>query len=432
MVGLGDARGGDVRDNNRGSHIILALAIGATALYLLLAANGDLRGRPGLLLPASAGLLGAMLLAERMFRADRALRRPILVAAALFRIVAGCGSPALSDDVHRYVWDGRVQLHGVHPYRFPPDAPELAPLRAAAASGINHPELKTIYPPLAELFFLALGALGAGPAGYKLTLGMIDFGVVLALEELLRRTGLPRERLLLYAWNPLAVLETAGSGHLEPVGVLFVVVAGLWIAERRPQATLLALAAAVHVKLLPACLVPGVLRRVGWGRAALLIAALALPLLTYAVDGPALGAGLAAYAERWEYNATLYAGVEAAIERLDGSREVARLAVAAAAAAWLFALARRRDRSFAREALLAFGGVLLLSPTLHPWYLLWVLPWAAALGSGPWLVLGATAILTYSYADGDVPLWIKTIEFLPALGWALWNVLRARRPGIER
>ena len=75
-----------------------------------------------------------------------------------------------------------------------------------------------------------LAALGAGPVGFKLALGLADFGVVLALDRLLRATGRPRDRVILYAWNPLAVMETAGSGHVEPVGVLLVLLAGGWLA----------------------------------------------------------------------------------------------------------------------------------------------------------------------------------------------------------
>ena len=87
----------------------------------------------------------------------------------------------MSDDLYRYLWDGRVQLHGVHPYAHAPEDQALAGLRDEHWERVNHPEVKTIYPPLAQGTFLVLAAVGAGPLGVKLTMGLLDFGVVLAL-----------------------------------------------------------------------------------------------------------------------------------------------------------------------------------------------------------------------------------------------------------
>ncbi len=403
--------------------VLLGLAAAALALYLGLALAGDLRERPALLLPAWAVLCGLMLLGRSAVRARPRLLPAALLAALLFRLTASLGPPALSDDVHRYVWDGRVQLHGVHPYRYAPAAPELAALRDEPWRAINHPQLPTIYPAFAQYFFLGMGALGAGPNGFKLLLGLVDFGVVLALDGLLRRASLPRDRLILYAWNPLAVLETAGSGHIEPLGVLLVVLAGAWILDRRQGWSTWALAASAHVKLLPALLLPRALRGGGAGRAVGLVCTLLLPALPYALTGPALGAGLFAYAERWEHNAPLYPAVGHVSPRV-----VARALVATAAAGWILLLALRPQLSLPRHVLWALGGVLLLSPTLHPWYLLWVLPWAAALASPGWLVLCATVVLAYSNPGGDVAASIKLLEFTPPLAVAAWTWLRSRRP----
>lgn len=406
-----------------GVGVILGLAAAALAIYLGLALVGDLSGRLALLLPAWALLSGLMLWGWRAVRARPGRLPSALAAALLFRLAASCGPPALSDDVYRYVWDGRVQLHGVHPYRYAPAAPELSPLRDELWGAINHSQVPTIYPPLAQYFFLGMAALGAGPSGFKLLLGLVDFGVVLALDGLLRRASLPRDRLILYAWNPLAVLETAGSGHIEPLGVLLVVLAGVGILDHRRGLSTLALAASAHVKLLPALLLPAALRG-GGARGALGLAfALSLPVLPYALTGPAVGAGLFAYSERWEHNATIYRAVEHALPR-----PAARLLVATAAAGWIVLLALRRRLAVPRHALWALGGVLLLSPTLHPWYLLWVLPWATALASPGWLVLCTMVVLAYSNPGGDVATPIKLLEFTPPLAVAAWTWLRGRRP----
>ena len=143
-------RGAD-GSNRTAIPLILGLAAPAGALYLLLGSSGDLREKPLLLLTAHAALLGAMALGWLAVRLRPARRTAAIVAALLFRLLAAVGEPALSDDVHRYVWDGRVQLHGVHPYRYAPADSALAELRDEGWTRINHPELRTIYPPLAEL-----------------------------------------------------------------------------------------------------------------------------------------------------------------------------------------------------------------------------------------------------------------------------------------
>jgi hypothetical protein len=444
------------QDNSRGRRIILGLAGSAAAAYFALALAGDLRAHLVPYLLVHAALAATMLAAWRQVRADHRNLTLALAAALLFRLVATAGDPALSDDVYRYVWDGRVQVHGVHPYSHAPTDEALAALRDADWERINHPEVKTIYPPLAQMVFFLLAALGTGPVGFKLAMGLADFGVVLALSRLLRSRGLPPDRVVLYAWNPLAVLETAGSGHLEPIGIVLVLLATGWIADGRRKLSALALAASVHVKLLPTVLAPGHLRRAGPAAAWVLLVALVLLWLPYGLTGPAVGAGLFDYAERWEHNAFVFAGVRGLMERVDtaallkpliGSLEerlgdapawdylyrhvwpgdIARLLVALAVVAWTAYVVMRRETDPVRESILVLGAVLLLTPTLHPWYLLWLLPFAAARLSWAWLLFGATAPLAYWIRGDDVPWAVRCLEYLPPLALMIATTWRSRR-----
>ena len=417
---------------------------------------GDLSTRLPVYYAAHALLIGLMLVAwRRVSRSGHGLHLAILMAL-VFRLISAFAEPSLSDDVYRYVWDGRVQLHGFHPYVYAPADPALEGLRDANWSKVNHPDLRTVYPPLAQILFLALSALGAGPLGFKLVVALGDFGVVLALGFLLRRLELPQARLILYAWNPLAVIETAGSGHIEPVGAMLVLLAVAWIIKCRPGLSTLALGAAVHIKLLPVVLLPGYLRRYRLREVLLLGAVLVALLLPYAVTGPAVGAGTLAYAERWERNAVAYAGVLGALERIDPAprlkamlgtlkgrlgqhalpwdwlyrhvwpRELARGAMLGLMLVWIVWLAFRPGLDVSRETFWVLGGALLLSPTLHPWYLLWVLPFAAAYVSRGWLLLAALVPLAYWSGDEPVPAWIRVAEYAPPLLLALWDFRVAR------
>ena len=136
------------KDNPWNARIILGLSAAAAAVYLFLALAGDLRIHPIPYLAAHAALVAAMLAAWRLVGHDHRSLSLALAAALLFRLVATAGAPSLSDDVQRYVWDGRVQLHGVHPYAHAPADEALAGLRDDGWKRINHPEVRTIYPPL--------------------------------------------------------------------------------------------------------------------------------------------------------------------------------------------------------------------------------------------------------------------------------------------
>jgi hypothetical protein len=430
-----------------------ALAAAASGVYLGLAWVGDLRSKLGVLLLAHAVLTALMLAAWREARvAFERTRGPILGAALVFRLLAALGEPALSDDVYRYVWDGRVQLHGFHPYAFAPDDPALRGLRDADWDRINHPDLKTIYPPLAQILFLLLATAGIGPGGFRLVLGVLDFGVILATGSLLQRLGLPRHRVVLYAWNPLAVLETAGSGHVDPLGVGLLVVAATCVQSGKGLPAALALAGSIQAKLLPAVLLPTFLRRVGLRGSLLCLGAVVAVSLPWALTGPALGPGLYDYAERWEHNAPLFEGVRNGLTRADAAGwlkrsidtlqqwtgtarvpweflyrhvwpdDLARALAALMLVVWVAGVELAGAGGAAWNTLWVLTGVLVLSPTLHPWYVLWVLPFAAAYLSWGWLAFAALVPLSYLGGGGQaVPGWVLGVEYAPLALWLAWS-----------
>jgi len=441
--------------------VVVSSALAAAAVYAILHGIGDLKTHLALYLAGHAILLVLMLCAWRAVAAGGPVHfRVMFAAAVVFRLIAATGVPSLSDDVYRYVWDGRVQAAGHHPYKLPPADPAFSDLRDADVHPrINHPGIPTIYPPLAEMLFAALGSAKLGVTGFKIVFALIDVGVILALLRLLRALHLPRDRVVLYAWNPLAVIEIAGSGHIEPLGVLLVVLALVAIVEGKAAWAGAALGGAIQAKLLPLLLVPGFARRM---KAPALLAMLAVVVVTtapYAVQGPWFGGGVFAYAHRWEHGAVLFAAVRGffewadtgphlkvaiawvqsrwggnesglwdALYRMVWPQELARVTVALLAIGWAVAQSLRPRLDAAHEARLVLGGAILLAPTLHPWYVLWVLPIAAAQAAGGWLLFGALVPLQYLAGAGDVPWSIRLAILLPSLAWMIRDaLLRFRR-----
>jgi alpha-1,6-mannosyltransferase len=190
-------------------------------------------------------------------------------------------APPHSSDIYRYVWDGRVQAHGINPYRFIPGDPALAKLR----DGDIYPEINrreyapTIYPPAAQAIFFAVGRLSESVTMMKAAMLTFEALAVWALILLLAARGLPVILASIYFLHPLAIWEIAGSGHVDSVAVAFLMLALLAAEKGNRFASGAALAAGVLTKYFPLALTPAIYRRWDWRMpAAFMGAAIALYL----------------------------------------------------------------------------------------------------------------------------------------------------------
>src|ERR1044072_561859 len=163
-------------------------------------------------------------------RARSSTNSALLIAiafAVLFRASILFAPPYLSDDIYRYIWDGRVQAAGVNPYRYIPAAPELVQLRDDAIyPKINRRDYAhTIYPPVAQVVFLLTTRISESVVWMKVTMLIFELAAIWAITSLLNLLGRPRQLVLLYAWHPLCVWEFAGSGHVDAIAIAFIALA---------------------------------------------------------------------------------------------------------------------------------------------------------------------------------------------------------------
>lgn len=356
----------------------------------------------------------------------------IWVLAIAMRLALLPLAPVLSDDVYRYLWDGHVQLSGVNPYLHAPAADELLELRTPYHGLINNPTVPTIYPPLAQMAFFVIALLGGTLLRAKLLWLAFDLATAWVLGKVARATGRdPRLTQLLYLWSPLLIVEVAWSGHLETLG-LFPLALVILLA-RRPLGGGAALALAALTKFAPAVALPALTRRHGWKLAGAFLAVSVGLYLPYWGAGAALFAGLRTYGENWWF----MKGPFVVLEALFGDPLVARRA-AAGIVLCVVAWTTVRRYSTERALLWVLGSGMVLTPTFHPWYVLWMLPMAALGASRPWIVLTGLSFIGYfglgtyqEIGDWPQPVLARGAMWIPFLFLLARDAVRLVRQPLE-
>jgi alpha-1,6-mannosyltransferase len=321
--------------------------------------------------------------------------------------------PGLDDDVRRYVWDGRVQRLGYNPYSVVPNDPALAGLHTPETHTLNNPEVPSPYPPGAQLFFRAVTAIHESTFAIKTAFVICDFAIVFVLLDLLRRTGRGEHWVLAYAWHPLLATDVAGSGHVDIVGVLFLLVSAAALIRRWRALAAVSFALAVAVKLLPIVLLPLYWKRVRVRDGALAAVVFALLYVPFLNHGHILFGSLGTYVERFRFNDPLFA----TLEKFAPPQIVVGLAVLAGllAAVWM----RRRSAEFSTDTFAwPMAASLLCAPVVYPWYMLWLVPFLRSASTLPIIIWTVSIIPTYYVwrlrtlgRPWVVPDWILLLEY---------------------
>ena len=302
--------------------------------------------------------------------------------------------PLLSNDINRYVWEGRVQVHGGNPYRWSdrPESPRWLPLRDAVYEGLNHKDYTAVYPPLFVLATRGVVAVHDSFTAMKAFLVACELATLGALALVLRRRRLPLERLLVLAWSPLALVEIAGSGHNEAFGMLWMVLALLALDADRPLLSALAASAGFLTKYLPGLVAAAWVRRYRWWHVLAGGALVATLVAVYLDPGSrkTMLLSLSKYAQFWRFNETLFTPLAALL----GSHAAAVRAGALLTLALALALAWRKTEPVAAATAVVVAS-LLLAPNVLPWYALWLLPLLVLRDEPAALLFTGTVSLAY-------------------------------------
>jgi hypothetical protein len=448
----------------------------------------------------------------------------LIAAALLARLVFLLAEPVLSDDIFRYVWDGRVAFDGINPYLHAPNAEALAHLRDAGGGAgvgetslwesINHPQVPTIYPPAAQMLFWLNAAMGGGTTLLRLLLLMVEAGTVGLLWLILTSTkptlsdGQLKRAFVVYALCPLVVVEIAWSGHVDVLAWMPLVVALVLMTRARAMRAVVfagvLFGVSVAAKFLGLIALPLILlakrapfepsvasaarRRAVFTAVAMLV--VALSYVPYLDAGPKLFSGFSTYASTWQGNDGPFRAAtslsEESLQRwapignttIDDTRitrfddkliftfpqydelfkemgwtrtwqgmevpstsfaadQIAQtlakaLAVFFVSLAMLWALLVRREPI--SGTLLVLLTLFFVAPVVHPWYVAWLLPFAALRDSKTAMVFSFVVLAAYvgwvtAQAGGSwrVPDWVVAIEFGLVAVVAFWEIAFAKK-----
>lgn len=374
--------------HQRRNKLVAALGISSVALYALMALSvtGPIDTREWLLGYAIAwGLYLSLFLAARD---DDWVGSPwlLLAWAVLARLVLVPTTPWLSDDLYRYLLDGRVLASGVNPFAHPPADPAIQAIAPELAAKVNHPEVPTIYPPLAQAMGWLAAQLQLGVLGWRLLMTGVDLLVMGAVALLFGRGARGWRAAAVYGLCPLAIWETGANGHLEALAALPLVLGVFWMQRGHPLRAGVAFGAAALAKYYALLLLPLWLAHRGFKRmAATTVAVTLLALVPFTLGGVDIFEGLRTYLAHWSFNSPLYSVLANLGIPEDVLRVLPFVVILIGGT-----VAGLRNEDVVRSIPMLLFAFLVIGPTLHPWYALWLLPW---LGDRPhpghWSFVGA-------------------------------------------
>ncbi|MBI5471234.1 MAG: DUF2029 domain-containing protein [Ignavibacteriae bacterium] len=352
----------------------------------------------------------------------------VLGFAILFRLTLIFHPPVGSDDIYRYVWDGKVAAHGINPYRYAPSDSALTSLHSEhLPSRVNHPTMHTIYPPLAQGFFLvSYKIFGESLTGMKFLLVLADIVSILLLMRIAmflttQQSHRPGHELIaiLYAWSPLPILYFGLDGHIDALGIPFFLLAIYFVLRSRRLASAVTLGISALTKVYPLIVAPFFFNfRKNWKTIFLVLVAPAILLLGYVPfwdSGREAFTSFRVFSSEFAFNGSLFK----LFYLLTGSNAQAHLISSIAFCCWLgvvFSL----DRPFIERCFLAFVGFFVVSPLVHPWYLTWLavllpLRWSTSV----FVFLGLSVlsnVTVYQYRLGGIwqdNIWVLKLEYIP-------------------
>lgn len=386
--------------------------------------------------------------------------RQIIFVAVLFRLVLLFSTPNLSDDYHRFIWDGELISSGYNPYEFKPveqkfnNPKDAITLKDQALNKMNSKEYYSVYPPGSQVIF-GVVSYASGNNSYqfvillRLLLIGFDIGVILILAKLLKWFSKKKELIVIYALNPLVITELTGNLHFEGV-TLFFVLAAFWfmIQKRTVQAGLL-YALAICTKLIPILFLPLFIFRLKWKQLIVfygVVGAFTLVLFLPFSDVNLLetfGSSISLYFKTFEFNGSLYNVFREIGFQIYGYNQIeniGRIGQVIVLLSAVFILIKSRRKGDIKSVFNYIVWLLLIyyavASIVHPWYIIYVLTFSVFTNLRFPLIWSFVVVISY-YAYRDIGVvnenyWLIGLEYLVLLAAIVWDLRNLKLQSISR
>lgn len=362
----------------------------------------------------------------------------IVFFGLLFRLTLVPASPTTSDDYYRYLWEGKILLHGVNPYEKNPADSSLNYLHGEdLPSKVTFKTMAAIYPPAAQLIFAAGYFIsGESPVGLKLIYLVCEFFTLLFLLKLFRLQKENEHQIIFYAWLPLPIMEFFVNAHLDAAAIMFFVMFLFYTMKENPIGSSLSFALSFLIKLYPVFILLLLLKKFWFKKAILFYSLFLIVVIVFYVpflphDKP-LTDSIIKYLAQWEFNGSIYNFLNMFLHNGQTTRLIciACLTVTVAVIAMKY-------KNFLSAVYAVLFAMIIFTPTFYPWYMGWISAVNPFIQFSSLMSLLFTINFTNVTPMGKVwheYTWVLLLEYIPffvLLGYDLYK-LKFKKLNLER
>lgn len=330
-----------------------------------------------------------------------------------------------SDDVHRYIWEGKIQNLGYNPYELAPNDGALVEYRDENWQGINHKHWTAIYAPAAQVYLKVLTFFSEKISVMKASFIFFDLLAAFFLWGVLAVKSLPRRNLILYLFNPVILMAFAGQAHIDALmlcltcATIFFFVRGNWLL------CFTALGLAASTKYTAFLLLPFLVKKETLVYTLATIVAFIAPFYLFESSMQEILDSLLRFGSEKRFNDSIHALLHGVFHDIPLTSKLV-LAALMSYCAFIF----MTHQAGLRACFLATGAFLILSPTVHHWYFAWIIPFLVLYPNKAWLLLCMTSVVYYnvaSRADFGHSLQDSLIEYVPFYLLLIWTFCKFTR-----
>lgn len=366
----------------------------------------------------------------------------------ILRIVLIASIPSLSDDYFRFIWDGNLVANGQNPYQFLPSElvqNSMSKFQAREVfDGMNSKNYYSVYPPLLQLIFgfaafFSKGNILINIIGLRLFIILAEIGSIYLIIRILKYFNLPKSNVLIYAFNPLVILELTGNLHFEGITIFFTLLVFYWLVVKTNSiknisftATFLAFASLI--KLLPLIFIPLIINKIGWKKeyifsflVGIIIIIAFLPFINFAIINN-ISQSLNLYFQHFEFNASIYYLVRWLGIIVNNNNPIQFAGPLLSMMSFFIILwisfgkyaFRNSNNQIFIQALLVVSTYFIFATTVHPWYLTTLVAFTSLTNFRFAIVWSALAFLSYSayqFSDFHENLWFILFEYFIVFGF---------------